>query len=193
MYHTEQSNYIPRASIIKVQPAIQLTLTYLTYCCQVLLRSYRPRKTESQISGYDPFLPIKLFNILNTVKSFTVRVVWHWNRLSRDIMDDLSLDTFKVRLDQALNHLMQLQMSLFIAGELDQMTFTGAFQLSGFYDSVSQKLAQCFTCTKQRTNNTLATLLGIQPFASILQKKQHYREPDREGKFLIVSFSLVDT
>ena len=39
-------------------------------------------------------------------KSFTVRVVRHWNRLPRDVVDALSLETFKVRLDQALGNLM---------------------------------------------------------------------------------------
>ena len=38
-------------------------------------------------------------------KSFTVRVVRHWNRLPRDVVDALSLETFKVRLDQALGNL----------------------------------------------------------------------------------------
>ena len=35
-------------------------------------------------------------------KSFTERVVRHWNRLSSVVVDALSLETFKVRLDQAL-------------------------------------------------------------------------------------------
>ena len=38
-------------------------------------------------------------------KSFTVRVVRHWNRLPRDVVDALSLETFKARLDQALSNL----------------------------------------------------------------------------------------
>jgi len=38
-------------------------------------------------------------------KSFTVKVVRHWNRLSRDIVDASSLKTFKVRLDQVLGNL----------------------------------------------------------------------------------------
>ena len=43
--------------------------------------------------------------MLDTGKSFQVRVVRHWHRLPRDVVDALSLDTFKVRLDQALDNL----------------------------------------------------------------------------------------
>ena len=38
-------------------------------------------------------------------KSFTVRAVRHWNRLSSDVVDALFLETFKARLDQALGNL----------------------------------------------------------------------------------------
>ena len=34
--------------------------------------------------------------------SFTVRLMWHWNRLRRDVVDVPTLETFKARLDQAL-------------------------------------------------------------------------------------------
>jgi len=37
-------------------------------------------------------------------KSFTVRVKRHWNRFLRDV-DALSLETFIVKLDQALGNL----------------------------------------------------------------------------------------
>ncbi|KFR13546.1 hypothetical protein N306_02224, partial [Opisthocomus hoazin] len=36
---------------------------------------------------------------------FTMRVVKHWNRLPREIVDAPSLKTFKARLDGALSHL----------------------------------------------------------------------------------------
>ena len=39
-------------------------------------------------------------------KSFTVRVVRHWNRLPKDVANAPFLKTFKVRLDQALDNLM---------------------------------------------------------------------------------------
>ena len=52
-------------------------------------------------------------------KSFAVRAVRHWNRLPRDVVGVPSLETFMVRLDQALSNLIWLYMPLFIAGELD--------------------------------------------------------------------------
>ena len=38
-------------------------------------------------------------------ESFTVRVVRHWNRLPKDVVDALSLATFKARLNKALGNL----------------------------------------------------------------------------------------
>ncbi|KFM06088.1 hypothetical protein AS27_09280, partial [Aptenodytes forsteri] len=38
-------------------------------------------------------------------KFFTVRVVRHWNRLPREVMDAPSLEVFKARLDGALSNL----------------------------------------------------------------------------------------
>ena len=33
-------------------------------------------------------------------RSFTERVVRHWHRLPRDVVDAMSLETFKARMDQ---------------------------------------------------------------------------------------------
>ncbi|KFP51203.1 hypothetical protein N323_08538, partial [Cathartes aura] len=38
-------------------------------------------------------------------KFFTVRVVSHWNRLPREVVDAPSLEVFKARLDGALSNL----------------------------------------------------------------------------------------
>ncbi|KFQ05813.1 hypothetical protein N329_12471, partial [Haliaeetus albicilla] len=38
-------------------------------------------------------------------KFFTMRMVKHWHRLTREVVDAPSLETFKVRLDGALSNL----------------------------------------------------------------------------------------
>jgi len=45
-----------------------------------------------------------------------MRVVGHWHRLPRDVVDAPSLETFQVGLDRALSNLIQLKMSLPMAG-----------------------------------------------------------------------------
>jgi len=43
---------------------------------------------------------------LNIIRMFfTIRVVKHWNRLPREVVDVLSLKTSKVRLDRKLSNL----------------------------------------------------------------------------------------
>jgi len=48
-----------------------------------------------------------------------MRVAKHWHRLPREVVDALTLETFRARLDGALNSLMRLRMSLLTAGGLD--------------------------------------------------------------------------
>jgi len=48
-----------------------------------------------------------------------MRVVKHWNRLPREVVDAPSLETSKARLDRALSNLIELNMSLLTAGGLD--------------------------------------------------------------------------
>ncbi|KFQ67610.1 hypothetical protein N335_04750, partial [Phaethon lepturus] len=45
------------------------------------------------------------FRLHRRKKLFTMRVVKHWHRLPREVVDAPSLGTFKVRLDAALSDL----------------------------------------------------------------------------------------
>jgi len=45
-----------------------------------------------------------------------MRVVKHWNRLPREVVEATSLETFKARLDGALSNMVWLKMSLLAAG-----------------------------------------------------------------------------
>ncbi|PKU48009.1 hypothetical protein llap_1718 [Limosa lapponica baueri] len=53
-------------------------------------------------------------------KVFTVRVVRHWNRLPSEAVDAPLLEVFKARLNGALSNLVQWEVSLPIAGGLEQ-------------------------------------------------------------------------
>ena len=46
-------------------------------------------------------------------------MVKHWHRLPREVVDAPSLETFRVRLEGALSDLIELKMSLLIAGGVD--------------------------------------------------------------------------
>jgi len=56
-----------------------------------------------------------------------VRVVRHWHRLPREVVEAPSLETFKIRLDGALSNLIKLKMPLLTAGGLGWMAFKGPF------------------------------------------------------------------
>ena len=52
-------------------------------------------------------------------KFFMMRVVRHWNRLPREVVDVPSLAVFKARLDGALSNLVWWKVSLPMAGALE--------------------------------------------------------------------------
>lgn len=68
-----------------------------------------------------------------------MRMVKHGNRLPREV-DAPSLETFTVRLDGALNGLIQLKMTLLMAGVLDRMAFKGPFRPKLFSASINTKI-----------------------------------------------------
>jgi len=70
----------------------------------------------------------------------TQRVVTHWNRLPKEVVDAPSLQAFKARLDVALGSLVWWLVTLQIAGGLKPDDHCGPFQPRPFYDSV-----KCYT------------------------------------------------
>ena len=71
-------------------------------------------------------------------KSFTQRVVTHWNRLPKEAVDAPSVEAFKARLDVALGSLVWWLATLHIAGGLKLNDHCGPFQPRPFYDSMIQ-------------------------------------------------------
>ena len=69
-------------------------------------------------------------------KSFTQRVVTHWNRLPKEAVDAPSVEAFKARLDVALGSLVWWLATLHIAGALKLHDHCGPFQPRPFYDSM---------------------------------------------------------
>jgi len=69
-------------------------------------------------------------------KFFTQRVVTHWNRLPKEVVDAPSLEAFKARLDVALGSLVWWLVTLHIAGGL-KLDLWGPFQPRPLYDSMT--------------------------------------------------------
>ena len=68
------------------------------------------------------------FRLDNMRKFFTQRVVTHWNRLPKEVVDVPSLKTFKARLDVALGSLVCWLVTLHTAGGLKLNDHCGPFQ-----------------------------------------------------------------
>jgi len=65
---------------------------------------------------------------------FTQRMVMHWNRLPKEVVDAPSLEAFRARLDVALGSLLWWLVTLHIAGGLKLNDHCGPFQPRPFYD-----------------------------------------------------------
>lgn len=72
---------------------------------------------------------------------------WIWNPGDLDPCRSGSLKIFKVRVNGALSHSIQLGMSLFTAGRLTYMTFRSLVQPSAFYDSSSRTFYKSSSCS----------------------------------------------
>ena len=71
-------------------------------------------------------------------KFFTQRVVMHWDRLPKEIVDAPSLEAFKARLDVALGSPVSWLATLHIAGVLKLDCRCGPFQPRPFCDSMTR-------------------------------------------------------
>ena len=69
-------------------------------------------------------------------KFFTQRVVTHWNRLPKEVVDVPSLEAFNTTLEVALGSLLWWLAILHKAGGLKLDGHCGPFQPRPFYDSV---------------------------------------------------------
>ena len=69
-------------------------------------------------------------------KFFTQKVVTHWKRLPKEVVDAPSLKAFKARLDVALGSLVWWLATLNMAGRLKLDDHCGPFQLRPFSDSM---------------------------------------------------------
>lgn len=75
------------------------------------------------------------FGLDRRTKFFTVRVVRHRHRLSKEDVDSPSLEMFKVRLDRTLSNKSDQGQDVCVYSR-DWVTFKGPVQLKIFYDSV---------------------------------------------------------
>ena len=68
---------------------------------------------------------------------FSQRVVMHWKRLPKEVVDAPSLEALKARLDVTLGSLVWWLATLHIAGGLKLNDHCGPFQPRPFYDSMN--------------------------------------------------------
>ena len=75
------------------------------------------------------------------MKFFPERLVRHWNRLPKEVVDAASLEAFKARLDVALGNLVQCLDTLRTARGLKVDYYYGPFQSRPFYISIINSIS----------------------------------------------------
>ena len=79
----------------------------------------------------------------------TQRMVTHWKRLPKEVVDALLLEALKARLDVALGSLVWWLATLHIAGGLKLNDHCGPFQPRPFYDLSQSAMEQQQQCSNQ--------------------------------------------
>ena len=87
---------------------------------------------------------------------FTIRVVKHWHRLPKEVVDSPSLEAFKARPDVALRSLAWWLVTLHVARGLKLDDHDGPFQLRPFYDSMIRCIKKSVA---SRSNEVISNLL----------------------------------
>ena len=98
-------DWLSRGSSARRREGSEVTFQYLKGSYRKEGDRLFSRVCGDRIRGNGFKLKVGRFRLDTMKKSFTGRVVRHWNRLPSDVVEVPSLETFKARLDQALGNL----------------------------------------------------------------------------------------
>ncbi|RMC17200.1 hypothetical protein DUI87_05777 [Hirundo rustica rustica] len=88
----------------------------------------------------------------------STKVVKHWNRLPREIVDVPFLEVFQTKLDESLKNLLLSKLSLPMAEGLELDELSGPFQPKPFCDSVKTDRILSTINLVQQTNKHMADI-----------------------------------
>ena len=97
-------------------------------------------------------------------KFFTQRVVTHWNRLHKEVVDAPSLLAFKASLDVALGSMVFWLATLHIAGGSQLDDHYGPFQPRPFYNSMNKEGRGIGVIHSQATNHLYTVIFGKESY-----------------------------